>query len=368
MTTLCRDAVPYLVFPVDKAVIMMYSRFAVSGTIGALACSALAFAQSDKRSDCKQRLQSEAPQAWSRYYTMAIRLQGSVTVKATTEPPRTSKVEAIMEFKQGLRGALAKTRQVSSAKHHETPEWELSGANSKYRFNLHRVGDGGWRLTHVSTDLITEPQARPSLSVTNWIKGCVAAPIAINYNLKDDWPAMLSSSDFRMLSAAVIQEGLIELVKVEFEVQWKPSETNLIRVVGRGRVWFDPNHLWVMRKCEYRHQRGPKGRTYDHMANYEYQITDAEFPLLKRLMVQNFDANGKLESLETSDFSLALADVDESEFTLSAFGLPEPHGVGSPQSTRWWLWLLLAMVIVLATAGLCIKLAKRYSGRQAGSQ
>lgn len=41
----------------------------------------------------------------------------------------------------------------------------------------------------------------------------------------------------------------------------------------------------------------------------------------------------------------------DTEFTLSAFGLPEPKGIVWDRPSRWYLWFIAAAVLALAVAG-----------------
>ncbi len=118
-----------------------------------------------------------------------------------------------------------------------------------------------------------------------------------------------------------------------------------------------------MRKCEYKLQRGPNGVIGDHLATYEYGEGDAEFPMLKRMVLTDLGSEGNAEGETVTDLTLALRDVPAREFTLTAFGLPEP--VGMPAVDRgglpWYAWLSLAAVGVLVVGGIVVMLKRHYS-------
>lgn len=299
----------------------------------------------------KERFLSEAPKGWARYYAHASRLQGSVSMKGTTLAPKKQVVlEGTLEFKQAP-GCAIRIDQNALIGGKANSQGQLAAVNPNYRFNLERSkASSPWILTEVSTELITDPApTRPSLSTTNWVKGCVAAPIAINYNLKDDWPSILSSPDFNLLSVIPIQKGGKKLVQVDFDMLWTASKANIIRVKS-GRVWFDPEHCWVMRKCDYKLQlfrrENNAPTTRDHSVSYDYEDRSEEFPLLRRMVTQNMNSNGEITSEEVYDYRLVLEDVPQAKFTLSAYGFPEP----SRPTSRWHLWMIGAGVIAAGLA------------------
>jgi hypothetical protein len=55
--------------------------------------------------------------------------------------------------------------------------------------------------------------------------------------------------------------------------------------------------------------------------------------------------------MEIDEFHSSPVPFPDSDFRLSAFGLPEPMGVPPPpQRSRTWLWLLVATVVSAALA------------------
>ena len=67
----------------------------------------------------------------------------------------------------------------------------------------------------------------------------------------------------------------------------------------------------------------------------------------------------------TYDFDFREGEVPESDFTLSAFGLPEPKGMALPKSSRWYLWFIAGGVICLGVGVLsgAVSSRKRSSSR-----
>ncbi|MBA2227964.1 hypothetical protein H0921_17535 [thermophilic bacterium 2918] len=82
------------------------------------------------------------------------------------------------------------------------------------------------------------------------------------------------------------------------------------------------------------------------------------YPIPVRWTLQN-DAG-----VVTSEYDLRDEGVEplEREFTLSAFGLPEPVGVEWERPVRWYLWLMLAGMVCLVAGGVFYWLSRRRAG------
>jgi hypothetical protein len=115
-----------------------------------------------------------------------------------------------------------------------------------------------------------------------------------------------------------------------------------------------------MKKCEYKFQSGPKSPVNDQIATYQYEKGEKGFPILKIIRLEYFDSKGKLERHEESVFTLSFADVPERDFTLTAFGLPEPVGVTWPKPTKWWVWISLGAAFAVGIALVLAMLGRRY--------
>ncbi|HZT82686.1 MAG TPA: hypothetical protein VFA26_20825, partial [Gemmataceae bacterium] len=77
---------------------------------------------------------------------------------------------------------------------------------------------------------------------------------------------------------------------------------------------------------------------------FDYTESPKGFPILKSIVRTWADAK------YTQEFDLTERnDVPDSEFTLSAFGLPEPAELqGKPSRVRWYLWAGVAGICCLA--------------------
>jgi hypothetical protein len=72
------------------------------------------------------------------------------------------------------------------------------------------------------------------------------------------------------------------------------------------------------------------------------------------------------ESLETTDFDVSEQEPSPAEFTLSAFGLPEPREFTPPPSPpRYYLWIAGIAVALAIAAFLFRRMARRAEAAKA---
>jgi hypothetical protein len=303
--------------------------------------------QTTQEPDWKQRFLTEAPKGWAKYYASARRLQGSIVNRYLVL--ETQQLQTMLfEFKQATGCIMFSFRYLDG----KDESQKCTVVNSKYHFELGRKNlDSPWVLANVGDG---PEDLKPFYRTKAYqVKGVITEPLTIYGD--DDWPDILSSPDFTLLSAHLDENGL---VKIEYTLRWLPTEEKPFRAVQDGRVWFDPDNCWVMRKCEFKRQHGPRP-PLDRSHSYEYQVSQDSFPFLKRMVVKDF-AKAKLHSETTADYNLELKDVPESDFRLSYFGIPEPRGIMWPQPIRWHLYFIAAAVVFL---GLGWWLRRRIQGR-----
>ena len=121
----------------------------------------------------------------------------------------------------------------------------------------------------------------------------------------------------------MIQGDDEELVRVEFE--YHPAVIGNHPVHG-GAVALRPSHFWVVR--EYQVAGVWPDGTGTISAKYEYSETDDQFPIIKRIVKHQQAMRSEGEDVDHEyvyEYALnRAAEISPGEFTLSAFGLPEP--------------------------------------------
>jgi hypothetical protein len=305
----------------------------------------------------RQRFLREAPEGWKAYYAKAARLQGTLVVEHSI-PGKGVVHQYRNAFKQNPRAALVESQTGANNPIGGAAEYIVE--NSKYRFTLTRAKDGRPILAKPPMATDAQPPPVKYMMARHIAKTAIAPPVAINHDPDDDWLAFLASTDFTLQSISTGADGLVE---VRFSLAWEPTDSTPLRV-KEGTAWFDPDHLWTMKRVEYALQSsvGKGMRVARYSATLTYAIQNDGFPLLTKYHQKTLGANQESEYDESMTYDLTFADVPESEFTLSAFGLPEPVGVEWEQPRpRWYLWIMVVAFALLALALTLGYLRKRRS-------
>jgi len=175
--------------------------------------------------------------------------------------------------------------------------------------------------------------------------------------------ALLTKPEFTVrLTAKDIKDGR-ELVRMDY--QYVHTESVKSRKVTRtGSIYFDPFRCWCVRQINETvesvvHDQVESKYTFDD--RFETIQHSSGFPLLKRRthnmkrrLFRNKDPKEETATTIT-DYEWEVNNhVPDSDFRLSAFGLPEPMGAPPLPRSHTWLWLLVA---ALAAAGLALLFA-----------
>jgi hypothetical protein len=143
---------------------------------------------------------------------------------------------------------------------------------------------------------------------------------------------------------------------------WNSNET----VHREVSYFFSPEEAWVCRGQRWWNQKKPKEFELEHVYSYE-NMEGIDFPVLKRIDAwvpdeKSPDNRRHRNWTEILEFRLA-SPFPDSDFRLSAFGLPEPQGVVWSKPARTWIWLLVgaaaAGIFAVAFARARSRLLKR---------
>jgi hypothetical protein len=163
---------------------------------------------------------------------------------------------------------------------------------------------------------------------------------------------MLDEPGFTVTAAENREEGLVRLT---FTYEGLLSNFPLTR----GWVDLDRENFFVIREYDSE-AKWPDAVGSIH-GTYEYSIESDGFPMITRAVREQFADDGKgtvrrKEFVTEFDLSRTIP-VSESDFTLSAFGLPEPPGPSRsflPTSVFFWTTalLLVGLLSLMAAARL----------------
>jgi hypothetical protein len=164
--------------------------------------------------------------------------------------------------------------------------------------------------------------------------------------------------------AKEIQNGR-EMVQVDYIYNHEHGDSH---VRNRGSLWLDPSQCWCIRRSKFSIEATTRGeRSADTDADVVCETLDhpSGFPILKSVTEQfkifQYKSKRKTEGSSKKDYELEVnTNVPDSEFTLSAFGLPEPGGAEPVKKPiPMYIWILIA-------AGVCgaLAFAFRYLARR----
>ncbi|MBI1915383.1 MAG: hypothetical protein HYS12_11700 [Planctomycetes bacterium] len=331
-------------------------------------------------SSLKERFLTEAPKAWEDYWAFAERLSGTHTWQSThTEPNGKVFLTTTWKYqvKQKDDHRLFAVEVVEGSGSLPT---RVEAANPRYAFQLTRPeGKTDWILSKLDLKVLDgSTVSLGGLSLRELIREQISGHfVAERHTLA----YLIRRPTFKVLRASAVTRDGRELVRIDFDNAhpWvTPSERSKFPKkyppfdpVQSGSLLLDPDHSWCLAESEIVEEwmkpdnSGPFRRPVKYI--YEYREGTDRFPILTRIVTQakrNPELNVRgWEFLFEFDLRESPEPEDE-EFTLTAYGLPEPVGMELPRRSRAWLWFGLAAVAVLGVGFLFRRAARRRAAAQ----
>jgi hypothetical protein len=306
-----------------------------------------------ENTDWKDRFFAEAPKRWEDYVRFARSLQVTLISHQSGGADRSPEEGDARQVYKQTKGSCLRVDQDLGPKGEATAE----GTNSSYSFKLKRRSpDRGW----IITDLVVSDQSAFSdvqrrLQERHLHNVCDCLRLDTHLWL----PTLIHDQDFRI--TAIKPQEIDGHLVVRFDFDYpKPAKDypvkGTLRVKG-GWMVLDPEHDWILR--EYLVHFGQPEKYFIHETYHIREGTDRH-PIITDLTYQvvgkgekPFESIMKMQ-LQTEERS----DVPLEEFTLSAFGLPEPPGINVERS-RLYLWIALGGIACLGIAALIRWLSQR---------
>lgn len=283
---------------------------------------------------------TEAPAAWRAYFEANKYAQGT---------SRTVKSDLKGEIRWLMRPGcdLVENRYLTAGK------IELHAMNSKYAFTLKRSTTGPWVLAdshpmpvprHIEESLILKRLGEGLTPIDEVVGTRPGGPRL--------WDVMGSP-----------QTRLAEVVGEEYEGR-RTTHAKLTTdlPVNRGQrlvgleLWVDPGRAWLPLKIRTRYAAALATQGYEIEVR-EHTYGDGPNPLPKytRWTQDSISPTGERQMSLSGQVELELSAATippEEQFTLSAFGLPEPLGVVWPKRSFTWVWFVAAGVgLVISMLG-----------------
>ncbi len=288
-------------------------------------------------------LPESAVATWERYRQFMTRLQGRITYEFTSYDPRVGGGLSVQrrvtkEVRQRPGAAMWREKEV-------WPEGDerVVLSNRYYSCSLRRrSGTDPWLLEQI----VMQSDAKlPEMDGT--VSEAVRGMTASHYVLDGQFlPEAIRSGVLRLtrVDPAYLMDGRT-FTRFEYENQEARSGKRSWsgQIVG-GWVVLDPGAGWCIRErlCHRKYADGLEECRF----KFDYSVTSSGYPITRRIQVT---CEGRIDKDKSYRFEAIihpeLAESDgppEPEFTLSAFGLPEPVGVEWERKTPVYVWLILA--------------------------
>lgn len=168
------------------------------------------------------------------------------------------------------------------------------------------------------------------VSVFDLTRPAISPHFALGTTTLSQW---VVEPSFKILKVSKESENGHELVRFDYTYSYDNSKKG-VQVTGRGSISLDPSRSWCVRRSVISSATTIKGSpSLDQKHEYEFEVVDhsSGFPLVKTRTSQDsiypYKTKKRLMSRVRIDYEWEVNDsVPDAEFTLSAFGLPEPMG------------------------------------------
>jgi len=308
-----------------------------------------------------QRVRSEYPPAVKRLEVVYGRVRGSGNSKVTIPLPPASERTIVADFSFAFDGDSRRfVRHFTDTSPARTGSRDdVYCINKKYSFSLSRdESDKPYLLTGFEK----EGQTSVIETIMTLSGNYIDAPFML-----DDMPIsrLMASPGFQFSKATGLSEGGRDLVKIEFDCPNPDRSPKPKPWVYAGSMIVTPSESWCLQRAEYFYHPSLK-RAFK--TTIEYGTPIGGIPVPKSVTVAQPD---KLTRAWVFD-QVSFAATSESEFALTAFGLPDILSrPGSDQSTShmgsWLVGLaILGMLAAVAMRYLAARAEKRNSALNSG--
>ncbi|HMO83453.1 MAG TPA: hypothetical protein PKC18_00890 [Lacipirellulaceae bacterium] len=298
-------------------------------------------------------LLEQAKEAWKTYAHGAANFQGTYTVRSSSDGVYLPSAELHEVRRNGWNSLLIS--HVLDCKQDGTlgqrrPQ-AVRGRNSLYAFELSPSGNG-WVLNDFER-LIKVPAAQ----LPSWRPPLLSICPLVGLG---SFPEAAEAPDFRLVFLRP------EPSAGERCFVLKCERTRNGRVVT-ATLHLDGSNYWCVKAAEFE-ERTPSRPISSGRMLARYQIVDGLPTPLERRTELVFYRDGvetQETMLEEFDYAIPLKLLSEADFTLSAFGLPEPFGITWERPTPWWLYALISAGVLFVVAVLVSIWKRRLAARSA---
>lgn len=291
---------------------------------------------------------AEAPKGWQRIEEfllqshIVLRETTSIGPRDTSDNGNTTLLHRNVELK--LAGSNAMITSLIEQDYPEpVPRHVVNCQNPDYGFEIRResVSDA-W-----STSRLEYPTGNASETARRLERRALMFVLGVyDVALKE----LVEDSGFKLTDATSVETSDGRQVEVTFT--FEPSTAKRSRLRG-GVVRFDPNLQWALVNARLNIAQGESTQPLDLSITYTSDPSGLPVPARWESSFDRPDATHQRIVQEVVSFDRD--PIPESEFRLSAFGLPEP-ATASATRARWWWVLIAAGLGMLLVAGILRRL------------
>ena len=308
----------------------------------------------------KRQFLDDAPRRWLEYREFVARLQGKMAFKWQRDGKTESVWTAVVKQNSTCK-LVSKQTSLTFGKSRESAAGQVWAFNPNYNFTLRRGGaDDSWALEDLQI-IKGSKISSSAVDNANRVTGGLAILTRIVHTELQD---LVQQPSFRVLSVKKLIHLEAESVVVEFDNPHPLNTEGQFIPIQGGTFILDPSRSWCVRAYAVRTKYGDgDGKT---SAETTSRDSKSKFPIpLRRVETREYVDSGNVRIVqEEREFDLVDPDEfpDYGEFTLTAFGLPEPMGMPPVnRGIRWYIWLSLAAAGAVAIGFLFAKVKRRYS-------
>lgn len=299
-----------------------------------------------KGQDMRARFESEAPRGWAKIVEMSRRCDVEQLLKQI-RPDRDEQTLFTAKFAGTNLAYTVKYMKSGENAGRRSGEENVICCNSKYGFELKRSAkDRPWNVNYLGNDV-------SDIFSKGVDEGACIAPqfsLSIGMLFLPDWSKQES---FKVVNVEAIEGVKGERAAVRFE-NARPTK-ELVFWIQRGTLILNPERLWAIEQYDVDVVFQPTGEARWWSLKTEFAPGPDNFPVVRESLQRQGPKGGAEDFRNSWVFNrFELRDVPESEFTLSAFGLPEINA--RPASRwRWWAISLAAAGVLLIAAGFLVR-------------
>lgn len=317
--------------------------------------SSTGLAQTEAR---KHLFPNDAMQQWDKYRDFSYQLQGIITTssEAILSDGKQVSSKFVTEFKQNNNCSLLLSRYFD-----ERPVAEVVIVNNpQYSFQIIKRSQNkhDWLLANLQ--MSGDGSSFRGRSIRESASAWACLPFCI---YERPLSSIVCDRNFKIIKQVELSHRGLPTVRIDFQYPHPLQEKDFYPIQS-GTLYFDPNRYWCLVEAEL-NGKWTNGTGVVH-ERYEFKDGPNGFPIITSVThtLKSDSRKSSVNAVIKTDFTVH-PNVPTREFTLSAFGLPEPNGVVWERGPRYYLWFGIAAIACLGLMILCRRLARRKMAEKA---